>query len=144
MQALGCLVDYLGFRALVLCVPPVDDDNTLAVGRLAPSAPYTRKSPVLSSMLKRAMRHLNLKPHTVSVNDDSGSLATFTIPTPVNLQGHACADSRFYVMELGRLFPGDAPAPGTNECVWRLATRARVPFCSPFLFSFLACSDVRE
>ena len=112
---LGCVVDYLGFRAFVMVVPPVDEEHTLVLGRLSVGTPFVKKSSVLSSMVKRAVGHLNLKVHNVVVRDESGVATALAIPTPVNLQGHLCSDNRFYVTELGKLFPADSPAPGSTE-----------------------------
>lgn len=67
MQALATIVDYVGFRVFVSCVPPVDEHRTIVYGRLGPSEPFAKHSSMVFSMFKRVARHLNLKTHQAEV-----------------------------------------------------------------------------
>jgi hypothetical protein len=146
LQVLACVVDYAGVRAFVMAVPPVDDGHTLAQGRLSSHDTYVNRSAVLSSMLKRAAGHLNLKTHSIVAVDDSGRRGNIAIPMAVNVQGHLCPDNRFYVLELGKLFPPEPPVVGTADHLVRclrpeLVTRHNQPlsadaFCRSSLRTF--------
>ncbi len=75
-------------------------------------------------MLGRVARVLNVASHGVEVltygspeTEDPASVARrqVVVPMPLSTQGHLCNDGRFYVANLARLFPADAPLPGTVQ-----------------------------
>lgn len=120
---LTCLVDYCGVRLYAMAIPPVEEDNTLVIGRAGPEwdSPYLQRSPLLASMLRRVGRSLHLKPHAVEAvtfasgpqesSEDPSTLATRTLvlPLAVDVAGHAGTDKRLYLLNTARMLPADAP-----------------------------------
>lgn len=118
---LTALIDVAGFRISAMAIPPVEEDATLVYGKLDAGAPFVQRSPELGGVLRRVGKLLNLKPHAVEVVAEAPGGAggqgssppgrrTLVIPLGVDVQGHACADGRTYVMNAGRLLPADLPA----------------------------------
>ena len=118
---LTALIDVAGFRVSAMAIPPVEEDATLVYGKLDAGAPFVQRSPELGGVLRRVGKLLNLKPHAIEVIAEAPGSAgrqgssppgrrTLVIPLGVDVQGHACADGRTYVMNAGRLLPADLPA----------------------------------
>jgi hypothetical protein len=106
---LTSLVDFSGFRFYAVAVPPIDEDETLVFGKRSgagsgENVQFTQHQtdPDLALLLRKVGKALNLKPHAVV--DQSG---TYLIPLSVDVQGHQCSDSRFYLLNLSRLLPSD-------------------------------------
>jgi len=108
---LSCITDLNGFRFFVLAVPPVDDERTLAYGKLGPMSPFVRNDDELREQLKLICRMMNLRVHDV----DIGNGLTERIPAGSDFQAHNCSDNRGYLMNLSKAAPPDLPIPETNQ-----------------------------
>lgn len=129
------LVDVAGFRVSAMAIPPVEEDATLVYGKLDAAAPFVQRSADLAAVLRRLGKSLNLKPHAVEVLAETPGAArgsgapssrrTLVVPLSVELQGHACADGRTYVMNAGRLLPAELPAAPSQRLPAAIASTLR-------------------
>lgn len=117
---LTSLVDVAGYRFVAMAVPPLDGEATLVLGPSsgAGSGGFVQRAPLLSTLLRRMARTLNVKPHAITVRvpqDAAGGAAspsstrTVVVPLCGELQGHAGPDARFYLVSLAALPPPDMP-----------------------------------
>eukprot|EP00949_MAST-11_sp_MAST-11-sp1_P005359 g5359.t1 len=106
------IVDYCGFRFLVMAIPPVDEERTQVYGRIMPQDPnssWLERDRTTSVLLEEVSRELNLKPHTIIADGKAK-----TIAVGVEVQGHLCQDGRRYCMNLSRIMPPDLPSGGAD------------------------------
>ncbi len=108
---LSCITDVSGFRFFVMCIPPVDDRETLAYGRLSPRDPFLLDDIALNEQLKLICRMMNLKMHQI----DTGNYGVSKVSAGSDFQAHSCSDNRGYLMTLARAAPPDLPLPDTNQ-----------------------------
>ena len=88
------------------------------------------REPAFNAAFARCARALNLKGHRAGV-----AAATALLHGPCDLEGHLGADGRWYVLDLARLFPPEAPAAPPLALLARrlrpeLVKRAATPLSS--------------
>lgn len=108
---LSCITDVGGFRFFVMCVPPVEEQQTLMYGRIGPSSPFVVEEEHLQEQVKLICRMMNLKVHYVDTN--SGDF--IKVSSGYDFQAHSCSDNRGYMMNLSKASPPDLPLPKTNQ-----------------------------
>ena len=108
---LTCIVDVQGFRFFIMCIPPVDDSNTLVYGKLSVDSPFLSDDPNINEQIKKMCRYMHLKNHFVPDANNH----PMTVSSGSDFQGHLCEDGRVYLMNLSRAAPADLPQPGTNQ-----------------------------
>lgn len=108
---LSCITDVCGFRFLVMCVPPIDEQQTLMYGRIAPNSPFISEEEHLHEQIKLICRMMNLKAHYIdTLNGD-----IVQVSSGHDFQAHSCSDNRGYMMNLAKASPPDLPLPKTNQ-----------------------------
>mmetsp|Transcript_93787 Transcript_93787/g.268453 ORF Transcript_93787/g.268453 Transcript_93787/m.268453 type:complete len:1190 (-) Transcript_93787:209-3778(-) len=131
---LTCLVDYMGFRVYVTCIPPVDGERTLVFGLTEGGRKMVEKMPEARNQLDAVGQIMNLQPCAHLLPQDLGAedLATAaaekrpdeedgdrraTLPIGIDVQVHRGDDKRLYVLNVSNIFPPDLPAPNTNQMI---------------------------
>jgi hypothetical protein len=98
------LLDYKGFRVIAMSVLPITK-ATLLYGSDDGGATVHAEDEELNRLMKAAARRLNLKGHTVGLKKESKK----TIYGPGDLEAHLGFDGRYYVVDVGRGMPPEAP-----------------------------------
>lgn len=98
--ALQALIDYKGFRMHAQAELPIDGHNTLLMGTADASQHVYAESSELTAVMKQAGKELNLREHYVK-----GKL----LHAACDIEGHRGYDDRYYVVDLARTFPPEAP-----------------------------------
>lgn len=96
------LIDYKGFRVIAMSVLPISKE-TLLYGSDDGGATVHADNEELNNLLRAAAKRLNLKGHTVGLKDKK------TIFGPGDLEAHLGFDGRYYVVDVGRAMPPEAP-----------------------------------
>ena len=129
---LSVLVDYHGFRFLVMSMPPVDEERTQVYGRRDTHDPNSRfldNDAMFHGLHSAACDELNLKPHNI-ISDGEAKLIHGSVET----QGHYCHDGCYYAMNFSRLMPSDLPNDGmemlTKQLRPELVSAYRMPLSS--------------
>ena len=137
---LSVLVDYHGFRFLIMSMPPVDEQRTQVYGRLDthdPNSFFEDNDAMFHGLHGAACDELNLKPHNIISGGESK-----LINGSVETQGHYCHDGRYYAMNFSRLMPSDLPNDGmemlTKQLRPELVTTYRMPLSSDAFSSLTA------
>jgi hypothetical protein len=103
---LSCVVEQSGFRMQVTAIPPIDGDNTLALGFNEAGEGVDRQDEGLDKRLLQAGRLLNLKAHQIKVAEDQEEATMIVVSR--DSQIHGCHDGRYYLTNLAHTFPPDA------------------------------------
>ncbi|EFA79915.1 hypothetical protein PPL_06735 [Heterostelium album PN500] len=115
---LMCLLNYRGFRLIVISELPINS-NTLVFGSSNAGETIKENDTVFKMMVKIG-EILNLKTHLVEERGKINS-AKFTIPLAIDIEGHFGHDGRYYVVDTARLFPPETPILGiTGGHLYRL------------------------
>jgi tetratricopeptide (TPR) repeat protein len=114
---LSCLVDYQGFRIQVITIPPVEEESTLVYGRVNVTSPFCDKDHFLRGHLAKVGRRMNLEPHSYSPRNDSDAYASpnHVVLISLDSQVHRCADGRYYMLNLSRIFPPELASSSSNH-----------------------------
>lgn len=116
---LSCIINYRGYRLLVNALLPVNEGTLISGSRDAGKTIKTDTA--VSHLLQQASgmynsaglmltntAHLNLKTHPVQAQ--SGEI--HQIHTAIDIECHRGLDGRYYLLDLARLMPPEAPVPG--------------------------------
>ncbi|GAM22133.1 hypothetical protein SAMD00019534_053080 [Acytostelium subglobosum LB1] len=115
---LMCLVNYRGFRLIVISELPINA-HTLVFGSSNAGETIHENETVFKMMVKIG-EILNLQTHKVEERGKVNS-KQFTIPLAIDIEGHFGVDGRYYVVDTARLFPPETPVPGiTGGHLYRL------------------------
>lgn len=103
--ALVALIDFRGFRLIAQALLPINK-KTLQYGSDDGGKTF-RSHATLSEMMFSAGKKLNLKPHTFVPYKQPDQ--TFSIVGPADVEGHVGEDGQFYMVDVARLMPAEAP-----------------------------------
>jgi hypothetical protein len=129
---LTTVVDYAGFRVTVLCPTLIDESTTLVHGASAvpasPAAPHTvhvRAAPEVPLVLANLAAHLNITPYQrprkvthqrLCDTETNSELPTRNLSVlSADLQVHAAADGRTYILNLKNILPNALPRPHSYD-----------------------------
>lgn len=92
--------------------------STLVYGSDDGGRSVQTRDPVFSQRLEPALARLKLKPHLVGREENELKL----IRGPIDLEGHLGRDGRYYLCDVARLFPPEAPQPtlGAGQIFYNL------------------------
>jgi hypothetical protein len=99
------VVDYRGFRLLVESLLPIDR-STCVYGSPDGGATMYASEPRLNASMRCLAQQLNLAEHQVG---------DVRIAGPGDVEGHVGRDGRFYLIDLARIFPPQAPLRGRGD-----------------------------
>lgn len=100
---LMALIDYRGFRLTASSILPISHADTLVYGSCDMGATVKDDNKVLSKLMEKAGRQMNIKGHLAGKNGDAFLYA------PTDIEGHLGRDRRFYVLDFARTFPPATP-----------------------------------
>ncbi|KNC55344.1 uncharacterized protein AMSG_12404 [Thecamonas trahens ATCC 50062] len=110
---LTAVISYCGHTVSVASLLPIDA-STLVYGSADGGATLVKSNHDMDAMMQLAGSALNLKGHVVSgsrsVAAGSRRSDAFVFHGPADMEGHLGHDGRFYVVDMARLFPPEAPA----------------------------------
>lgn len=102
------MVDYLGFRLVATSLLPIDS-STLRYGSNDGGSMVRKDNNELNEMIERSMKKLGLAQHS------SGTTLRNDIYGPGDMEGHVGKDGRYYLIDLARLLPPEAPDVGKTR-----------------------------
>lgn len=103
-QRASCAQDFGGFRLVAACLLPLAGGQTLLYGSADQARTVHADAPELNSLMLRAARALNLKPHRV------GRRGERTLASCADIEVHAGRDGRWYIVDTARVFPPERPS----------------------------------
>ena len=114
--ALQALIDYKGFRMLAQAYLPIEGKKTLIIGSADGMVSVSNSLGALSAAqaelvrsgensLKYAAKELNIAEHMV------GEVKMYSA---CDVEGHIGSDGRFYIVDLARTFPPEAPSKAAH------------------------------
>ncbi|KAL6058183.1 hypothetical protein QOT17_015042 [Balamuthia mandrillaris] len=101
--ALTCIVDYKGFRVVVMAVLPSLSQQTLVYGQLSETQ-FKDDHPLVREKLEEVGKTIPLMPHTIYYSE--GKILKIATSSFITVH-QSKEDNRFYVLNLARLFPPD-------------------------------------
>jgi len=104
------LVDYLGFRLIVMSLLPVDKE-TIIYGTADGGFTIHADDSHFNNMMEIAATRLNLESHRCGLQkfgDDEGTL----LHSAADVEGHRGKDGKYYLLDFSRTFP---PCPPSKE-----------------------------
>ena len=123
---LTAVISYCGHTVLVSSLLPISNE-TLVYGSADGGSTIVNQSPEMDRMMRLVGQTLNLKEHVVaasravqlrptpSLSSSSESQTWTTLHGPADMEGHLGRDGRFYVVDMARLFPPEAPTPDSPK-----------------------------
>lgn len=115
------LIHYRGFCLLASSMLPIDK-STLKYGSSDGGKTVHKENHLLNQQMQEAATRMNLSPHTVHGE---------VIYGPGDIEGHV-AGGRFYVVDLGRVMPPEAPQDGSPRSIFynllRPSLVAKLPY----------------
>ena len=104
------LVDYMGYRLIAQSILPIER-STIIYGSYNAGRTVYDLDPGFNRIMAEAARKLNLKAHWVGPKSGLKLLHA-----PVDIEGHRGTDSRYYLIDFGRVFPPEYFTQHTYQC----------------------------
>lgn len=101
---LMALIDYKGFRMTAQALLPLSD-HSLVYGSKDAGKHVLMKHAPFNKCMEEVAKVLNLAPHMVGPSHE-----LVRLHAAVDIEGHVGMDNRFYLLDLARSFPPEAPA----------------------------------
>lgn len=103
------LIDYRGYRLCAVSLLPINKQETLVYGSADGGKTVLNSDPIASSLMDEFGRRMNLKSHP------AGRDVTNNVTGPADIEVHLGTDGRYYVLDLARVFPPEAPTAARNH-----------------------------
>jgi hypothetical protein len=108
------LIDYRGYRLCAVSLLPINKDETLIYGSGNGGKTVSNSDPIASSLMDEFGRRMNLKAHS------AGREITSIVTGPADIEVHQGTDGRYYVLDLARVFPPEAPSSSGRNHLFNL------------------------
>mmetsp|Transcript_23379 Transcript_23379/g.29801 ORF Transcript_23379/g.29801 Transcript_23379/m.29801 type:complete len:792 (-) Transcript_23379:13-2388(-) len=106
---LMCVIDYQGHRIIASSILPIDK-FTLAYGSSDGGRTVHRSITELNTMMERLGKKLHLKEHKTGSRSGGRNLYM-----PGDIEVHLGMDNRYYMIDVARLMPPEAPKPNDSS-----------------------------
>lgn len=103
------LIDYRGYRLCAVSLLPINKDETLVYGSGNGGKTVINTDPISSTLMEEFGRRMNLKAHS------AGRDLISSVHGPADIEVHLGTDGRYYVLDLARVFPPEAPTAARNH-----------------------------
>jgi hypothetical protein len=106
---LMALVDYMGFRLVVMSLLPINN-NTLVYGTSDAGVVIHNSNSQLFEIMKKSARILNLKPHICGLKSKLGLILPGwkLLYSAADVEGHVGTDGKYYILDFSRSLPPEA------------------------------------
>eukprot|EP01133_Synstelium_polycarpum_P011483 gene11483-13388_t len=113
---LMCLINYRGFRLIVISELPINSKTLVFGSSNAGETIY--ENDTVKKMMVKIGEMLNLKSHLVEESKHAFKRSgnQYNIPLAIDIEGHFGFDGRYYVVDTARLFPPETPILGITGC----------------------------
>lgn len=108
MMPLMCVIDYKGHRLIASSIIPINQ-NTLVYGSANGGRTVQKSDPKLNEMMKSLGEKLNLQEHRVGTRITGKDLYM-----PGDIEVHRGLDDRYYLLDMARMMPPEAPMRGED------------------------------